>query len=356
MQFLKFLHSYRFALHLFFVPLLISAIEFGGLFMLGVPIFGYVLIPMTDFLLKRYKYRKEPIWNQENSFIPNLIQLWPLIQFILLVYCIHAISNSGTIQIAEIIGVAFVTGIVSGSIGITFAHELMHKKANKERWLADILMALVLYGHFRSEHLLVHHRYVGTPRDAATAKFNENFFQFLFRVIPSCFISAWNEEITRLRKKGMKGYSLKNPFWRYSGLALVFTSIAAILGGTSGLLFFIVQALVAILHLELANYIEHYGLRRKSLGLNKFESTKPHHSWNSNEQASNWLLINLQLHSDHHAKSNRDFLDLQDHPISQAPQLPFGYPVMIILSLVPPIWFKIMNPRVLAWEKRFNKI
>ena len=353
MKFIQAIQPYRFSLHLVFVPLLIMAVEYGGLFILGVPIFGYLLIPLIDFLLRQYKVNDLAIKGARENFSLKLIQLWPLIQLILLGYCVYSVSNNTTIHLAELISMAAITGIITGSIGITFAHELMHKKSNKERWLADILMGLVLYGHFRSEHMLIHHRYVGTPRDAATAKYNENFFKFLLRVIPSCFLSAWNEEKTRLDKSKMRVYSLKNPFWRYFGLALFFIGFAGSLGGTLGVLFFVIQALVAIVHLELANYIEHYGLRRRLIDTNKFESTKSHHSWNSSEKASNWLLINLQLHSDHHAKSNKNFLSLKDHPESQAPQLPFGYPVMILLSLMPPIWFKIMNPRVLAWEKRF---
>ena len=356
MEILQLIQSYRFCIHLLFIPLLIFAVEYGGLFILCVPIFGYLLIPFTDLLLKRYEFNN--IWKSEvkECFALKLIQMWPFIQLILIIYCIHRVSNSATILPAEFVGIAAVTGIITGSIGITFAHELMHKKSYQERWLADILMGLVLYGHFRSEHMLIHHRYVGTPRDAATAKFNENFFKFFLRVIPSCFLSAWNEEKTRLNKKGLKIYSLKNPFWRYFCLALLFTVIALALGGALGVLFFVIQAFVAIVHLELANYIEHYGLRRKPINTDRYESTKTHHSWNSSEKASNWLLINLQLHSDHHAKSDKSFTELQDHPDEQAPQLPFGYPVMILLSLIPPIWFKIMNPRVAAWEKRFYQI
>lgn len=352
MSLIQLIYPYRFALHLLFVPLLVLAVEYGGLFILGVPLFGYLLIPFTDLLLKNFK-SNDLVTDAKENLSLTLIQLWPLIQLLLLLYCIYSFSKSPTILPTEFISIAAITGIITGSIGITFAHELMHKKSYRERWLADILMALVLYGHFRSEHMLIHHRYVGTPRDAATARFNENFFKFLLRVIPGCFLSAWNVEKTRLNKSGMKAYSIKNPFWRYFGLALFFIGIAVSLGGPLGVLFFIIQALVAIVHLELANYIEHYGLRRKSIDTDRFESTKTHHSWNSSEKASNWLLINLQLHSDHHAKSNRNFIDLQDHPEAQAPQLPFGYPVMILLSLIPPVWFKIMNPRVAAWEKRF---
>lgn len=349
------LHQWQFALHLMFVPLLLLAVEYGGWFILGVPVFGYVLIPIVDIFLRGQSRQDNSNNNPTKNQIAFLIRFWPIIQFFILFYSIHSVSNSTTIEISELIATAAITGIITGAIGITFAHELMHKKTKLERWLADILMGLVMYGHFRTEHLNIHHRYVGTPKDAATAKFNENIFIFLTRVIPGCFCSAWNEEKTRLKKTGKRTYSLQNPFWQYSGLAVTFTSVAALVGGTAGILFFVTQAVVAIIHLELANYIEHYGLQRRETSLGRYEPTRPHHSWNSNEKASNWLLINLQLHSDHHAKSNKDFLNLKNLSSSQAPQLPFGYPVMIILSLIPPIWFKIMNPRVAVWKKQFDK-
>ena len=229
----------------------------------------------------------------------------------------------------------------------------MHQKSSKEKWLADILMGMALYGHFRTEHLLVHHRYVGTDKDAVTAKYDESFFSFFLRVLPSCFKSAWGEELSRLRKINLPGSSLRNPFWRYGILAAIFLMLSFAIGGSFGVLLFFTQAFIAILHLEMANYIEHYGLTRKLMSNGKYEPTKPHHSWNANHTASNLLLINLQLHSDHHAKPDREYPLLQKYDKDQAPQLPFGYPLMIAICLIPVLWRKVMNPRVDKWREHF---
>jgi alkane 1-monooxygenase len=129
--------------------------------------------------------------------------------------------------------------------------------------------------------------------------------------------------------------------------------LAVLLGGWVGLLLFIWQAFVSIWQLELTNYVEHYGLTRKHLGDGKYEHVKPRHSWNAAHKASNWLLINLQRHSDHHYKPDRRFPLLQNYTEAEAPQLPYGYPVMTMAAMVPPIWRRVMNPRVRKWRKMY---
>ena len=141
-----------------------------------------------------------------------------------------------------------------------------------------------------------------------------------------------------------------NPFWGYWALQAGFLMLAVFLGGAGGAALFLVQAFVAVWQLELVNYIEHYGLTRKHLGGGKYEHVLPRHSWNSARMASNWLLINLQRHSDHHYKPDRRFPLLQNHTEADAPQLPYGYPVMTMLAMIPPLWRRFMNPRVRKWR------
>ena len=244
-------------------------------------------------------------------------------------------------------------GVLSGTVGIVYSHELMHQKNRLERWLADLLLATVLYSHFRSEHLQVHHIYVATPRDAVSARYNETFYKFLLRVLPECLISAWKAEKALLARRGKTMWDRANPFWRYGALQLFFVAIAIAIGGWQGLLLFVVQAMSAVFQLEPTHYIEHYGLTRKYLGDGKYERVMPRHSWNAAHKASNWLLINLQRHSDHHYKPSRRFPLLQTYSETEAPQLPFGYPLMTLAACVPPLWVRMMNPRVREWRLRF---
>jgi alkane 1-monooxygenase len=244
-------------------------------------------------------------------------------------------------------------GVLSGTVGINYSHELMHQKSRLERWLADLLLAMVLYSHFRSEHLLVHHRHVATPRDPVTARYNEGFHRFYPRVLRQCWLSAFRAEKEQLSRRNQHWTHPRNPFYRYWALQGAMLLIAFLAGGLSGLMLFCIQAGVAIWQLELVNYVEHYGLTRKYLGNGKFEHVLPRHSWNAAHKASNWLLINLQRHSDHHYKPDRRFPLLQNHTETDAPQLPYGYPVMTVAAMVPPLWRRVMNPRVRNWRQTY---
>ncbi|WP_170479276.1 alkane 1-monooxygenase [Ruegeria arenilitoris] len=282
-----------------------------------------------------------------------LTNAWAPVQFITLYGLIWYVSGSQTLSSLEKIGVFFGMGVISGTIGINYSHELMHQSDKLERWLADILLAMVLYSHFRSEHLLVHHRYVGTPHDPVTARYNEGFHRFYPRVLRQSLVSAFRAEQQKLARKDLPWTDKTNPFWRYWILQGSMLLLALAVGGWAGLGLFLVQAGTAIWQLELVNYVEHYGLTRKYLGDGKYEHVRPRHSWNSSQKASNWLLINLQRHSDHHYKPNRRFPLLQHHSQDAAPQLPYGYPVMTVAAMIPPLWRRVMNPRVQAWRQQY---
>ncbi len=282
-----------------------------------------------------------------------LTKTWAPVQFATLFGLIWFVTRSGDLSSLEKIGVFFGMGVISGTVGINYSHELMHQKNRAERWLGDILLAMVMYSHFRSEHLLVHHRYVGTPRDPVTARYNEGFHRFYPRVLRQSLISAFQAERAKLARKDQPWTDRSNPFWRYWGLQAGMLILAFALGGWSGLGLFLLQAGVAIWQLELVNYVEHYGLTRKYLDNGKYEHVRPRHSWNASQKASNWLLINLQRHSDHHYKPSRRFPLLQHHSQDAAPQLPYGYPVMTVAAMIPPLWRRVMNPRVRAWRRQY---
>ncbi|GAA6161743.1 alkane 1-monooxygenase [Ruegeria sp. HU-ET01832] len=282
-----------------------------------------------------------------------LTKAWVPVQFLTLFGLIWFATHTNHLSTASKIGLFFGMGVISGTIGINYSHELMHQKGRAERWLGDILLAMVLYSHFRSEHLLVHHRFVGTPRDPVTARYNEGFHRFYPRVLWQCLTSAFRAERDKLARKDRPWTDPANPFWRYWALQAGMLLLALLIGGLSGLALFLIQAGVAIWQLELVNYVEHYGLTRKHLGQGKYEHVQPRHSWNASQTASNWLLINLQRHSDHHYKPNRRFPLLQHHSQDAAPQLPYGYPVMTVAAMIPPLWRRVMNPRVKAWRRQY---
>jgi len=279
--------------------------------------------------------------------------IWVPLQFINLFALVWYVPQAAHLGLLEKIAVFFGVGVMTGTVGINYSHELMHQTNNFERWLGDILLSMVLYSHFRTEHLLVHHVYVGTRRDPVTARYNEGFYRFYPRVLRDSLVSSFRAEKARLARRNLPWHHRSNPFWRYWALQGVMLALALIIGGWAGLGLFMWQAGVAIWQLELVNYVEHYGLTRKHLGEGKYEHVKPRHSWNAAHRASNWLLINLQRHSDHHYKPQRRFPLLQNYAEDEAPQLPYGYPLMTMAAMVPPFWRRVMNPRVKAWRQKF---
>jgi alkane 1-monooxygenase len=180
-------------------------------------------------------------------------------------------TNPAHLTLTEHFGLAASLGVVTGMIGINYSHELMHRPTRLERGLADILLAMTLYSHFKTEHLLVHHIHVTTPRDPASARYNEGFHRFFPRVLIQSFKSAWRAEAQRLEKRRLALWHRSNPFWRYGGLQAGMMGLAYAIGGKWGLAFFAVQAFVAVFHLEITNYIEHYGLTRAYKGAGKYD-------------------------------------------------------------------------------------
>ena len=343
-----------FWMSLLLIPLAIYSATQGGWTVLLLPVFTWYFFTLLDaFVGLNLENADLETGEHQLSWYKAITLIWVPIQFLLLCWMLWYVSGADHLSAFEKIMLFFGMGVISGSVGINYSHELMHQKNKLERFMADALLAMVLYSHFRSEHLLVHHRHVGTPRDPVTARYNEGFHRFFPRVLKGCYKSAFAAEAAMLARKGRSWHDMGNPFFRYWGLQAVMLVLAIILGGWIGLALFFWQAFTAIWQLELVNYIEHYGLTRKHLEDGKYEHVKPHHSWNAAHKASNWLLINLQRHSDHHYKPDRRFPLLQNYTESDAPQLPQGYPLMTMVAMVPPLWRRVMNPRVRRWRQMY---
>ncbi|WP_291728987.1 alkane 1-monooxygenase [Leisingera sp. F5] len=336
------------------LPLVWIAAVYGGWTLVLPPLVTWHLFAVLDGAFGLNLENADPETpDSDLTWYKALTAAWVPLQFVTLFGLIWYVSGADHLSAFGKFAVFFGVGVVTGAVGINYSHELMHQSSRVERWLGDILLAMVLYSHFRSEHLLVHHRYVGTPRDPVTARYNEGFHRFYPRVLRQCWHSAFRAEKEKLAKKNRPWTDRSNPFFRYWALQAAMLMLALMLGGVTGVLLFLVQAGVAIWQLEVVNYVEHYGLTRKHLGDGKYEPVQPRHSWNAAHKASNWLLINLQRHSDHHYKPNRRFPLLQNYTEADAPQLPYGYPVMTIAAMVPPLWRRVMNPRVRRWRQTY---
>jgi alkane 1-monooxygenase len=258
-----------------------------------------------------------------------------------------------------VLGIAFSVGYITGSQGITFAHELGHSKSKIDRFFGWLLMTSVCYGHFMVEHYRGHHPRAATLDDPASARFGESFYRFLPRTLWGSFSSGWRLEAQRIVQ--MKSSWSKSPLvWSGIGslamlsmplwmLSMPFASIESAQVALKVIAYLALQSIVAFLLLELVNYIEHYGLQRKTEG-NKRESFGQMHAWNADHVITNSLLANLQRHSDHHMHAWKPYGTLQDIP--QAPRLPTGYAGSIILAAIPPLWFALMHPRLEALKRQ----
>jgi alkane 1-monooxygenase len=343
-----------FWLSLGLIPLAFIGADFGGWTVFLLPLVTWYMFSLLDFAVGLNTENADPQAPEEDLFWYKAITIaWAPLQFLTVFGLIYLTAGADHLATWEKVMLFFGVGVITGTVGINYRHELMHQKNKMERRMADILLAMVLYSHFRSEHLLVHHRYVATPRDPVSARMGESFYRFYPRVLRQSFWWAWGAEKAMLERRDRPVTDFKNPFWMYYALQIGFLILALILGGWTGVALFLIQAGVAIWQLELVNYIEHYGLTRKHLGDGKYEHVKPHHSWNAAHKASNWLLINLQRHSDHHYKPDRRFPVLQTYSAAEAPQLPYGYPIMTMAAMLPPLWRRVMNPRVRKWRDMY---
>ena len=244
------------------------------------------------------------------------------------------------VRIGWILSVALCTG----GIGITVAHELIHRRSIAERWIGRLLLMTVLYMHFAIEHVRGHHAKVATSDDPATARKGTNVYLFILRTIPAQLRSAWDLEAARLRKRQLPVLSWRNEMLWFAAIQALWVLVIGLCFGVAFVPVFLAVAAISFLLLEMINYVEHYGLERTQLANGRYEAVKEHHSWNSDHRVSRMLLFELTRHSDHHLVASRPYQILRSP--ETGPGLPSGYPGMILLALAPPVWFAVMDPRV----------
>ena len=253
--------------------------------------------------------------------------------------------SSGDLSFTESLGLALTVGVVAG-VAINTAHELGHKRADLEKWLGKVALAQSFYGHFFVEHNKGHHVRVATPEDPASARLGESFWAFLPRTVAGSLRSAWELEREHTERRGVKFWSPRNDVLNAWAMSVVLFAVLLAVFGIGIAPWLILQAAIGFGLLEVVNYLEHYGLLRGTRDDGRYERTRPEHSWNSNNVASNVLLYHLQRHSDHHANPLRRYQSLRH--FDEAPQLPTGYAGMIVLAAFPPLWRRVMDPRVVA--------
>ena len=311
------------------------------------PIFVYGVIPIFDWLVGTDT--NNPPESEVQALVADRYYRWAVylavpLQFFTFVWGSWMAVNGGLLW-HQWLGLMISVGGVSG-VSINTAHELGHKTDKFERWLARIALAPVAYGHFYVEHNRGHHVRVATPADPASARFGESFYRFLPRTVFGSVKSAWEIEKQRLARSGAGPWTWQNDNLQAWAMTVVLFAGMIYWLGWLALPFMIGQAIYGFSLLEAVNYLEHYGLCRQQGLDGRYERCQPHHSWNSNNTVTNIFLYHLQRHSDHHANPTRSYQALRH--FKDCPQLPSGYAGMILLAYIPPLWFRVMDPKVVS--------
>ena len=309
-------------------------------------VFVYAVIPLLDYL-----FPNDPS-NPPEQVVPQLEAdlYYRLLNYLTVpLHFVTLICGAWFVASHELgwfglLGHSLMVGAISG-FGINTGHELGHKKDSLDRLAARLVLAVPFYGHFSMEHNAGHHAQVATPEDCASSRFGESIYRFALREIPGGIRRAWRLESQRLRRQGYTAWTWRNEILQSWAVSLALFSGLIWVFGPVILPFLLIQTVFAWWQLTSANYIEHYGLLRMKRADGRYERCQPHHSWNANHVASNLVTFHLERHSDHHAHAARRYQSLRH--FEDVPQLPSGYFGMFLLSYVPPLWRRVMDPKVL---------
>lgn len=314
-------------------------------------IYTFGIIPILDMLMpapeKNMTAMEEELALQDPLY-DWLVYLMVPIQYAFLVWFL-AIIGDPTLSAFEVWGRITAMGILCGSLGINVAHELGHRSKKSEQAMSKALLLTSLYMHFFIEHNRGHHKRVATPDDPATSRYGENIYFFYVRSVVFSYVSAWKLEAKKLKQKDLAFWSIHNEMLRFQIIQAAFLVGIYFAFGVLPMLAFVAAATFGFLQLETVNYIEHYGLQRKQKEGGHYEKVLPIHSWNSNHIIGRLLLFELTRHSDHHFKASRKYQVLRH--FDDAPQMPTGYPGMMALATIPPLWFWVMHRHIEKCKK-----
>ena len=310
------------------------------------PIFAFVLIPILEIILpiqNENLSNNESVAKNKSLFFDLLLYLNLPMVYGLLGWFLWSVpwANYST---AELTGLILSVGVVLGSNGINVAHELGHRQTRWEKTLGKLLLLPALYMHFYIEHNFGHHQKAATTEDPASARYNQTVYSFWVTSMVRQYMSAWNIQLGLLKKESAPFFSFKNDMMWYLVLQMVYLLLVFLLFSTQAMFAAVLVGLVAAVLLETINYIEHYGLSRLKTKSGRYERVSEIHSWNSNHILGRVILYELTRHSDHHHRAHKKYQLLDCHETS--PQMPFGYPTSMVLALLPPLWFSIMNKRI----------
>ncbi|MEM6395502.1 MAG: alkane 1-monooxygenase [Bacteroidota bacterium] len=318
----------------------------GGIWSFGAVYLAFGILPLMESLIPSSTENVEEDEERERSslrFFDYLLYLNLPLLYLGVGMFVYQVAY-GQPTTLEFTGYIFNLGTLIGTIGINVGHELGHRYNLTERLISQGLLLPGLYQHFQIEHNHGHHKHVATPLDPATARYGESLYQFWFRSVTGQWINAWKIQAKQMRAKGQNPISWRNLMARFQLMSILYIGTVWYFFGSAAGLGLLAAGIVGFLLLETVNYIEHYGLVRQKMPSGRYEPVSPIHSWNSNHELGRIFLYELTRHSDHHFKATRKYQILRSHEVS--PTLPTGYPGCMLMAMVPPIWFKVVDKQM----------
>ena len=338
-----------FALFLLPLTVYISFNATGILTYLPVFVF-FALIPLLELILPisgENKNEQELLDATKDPFYSILLYFQVIVQWVFVIYFLTLAQDFKFDS--DAVGKTLSMGLMCGVIGINLGHELGHRLNRWEQLLGELLLLSSLENHFLPYHNRGHHADVATPNDPATAREGEPLYFFWFRSHFGSYFAAWKIEFNRMKIMKKRMLSLHNKMLVYSIASIILLSIIFISTGFNTMMYFVAAATVGILLLETVNYIEHYGLLRNQREDGNYERVRRTHSWNSNHPLGILILFELSRHSDHHFKPDKHYQLLESH--DESPQMPTGYPGMMVLAFFPPLFFYVMRIHKAKFKK-----
>ncbi len=265
------------------------------------------------------------------------------------IFFLHAISDAapGELTPFRLVCGIIAMGMLYGTAAAIVGHDLIHRIGSpRDVALGQLMMAFVLDPTDAVEHVYGHHRNAATPADSTTARRNEGFWSFLPRAVTGAAASAWAIETRRQARRGRTRWTWRNLVLHGVLIQAVIIVLAFLLGGTAGGLAFLAAALVARLLGEVTKYISHYGLVRVP-----GQPIEQRHSWNASGAVSAQMMLRAAWHSDHHVHPDRPYWSLNLH--DDAPRIPLPAGIVMLVAIVPPLWRRVMHPRLAAWDAKF---
>jgi alkane 1-monooxygenase len=338
--------AFKYILPFTLYGLAVLAFTKSGVFTWLPLLYTFIGIPVLEIMIK-------PASNNLSAIEEDIQKVNPVYDYILYAVVVFQfvalwLFFNSMLQVesslSDTIGRVISMGLLCGIFGINVAHELGHRVNFIEQLFAKSLLLTSLYMHFFIEHNKGHHKHVATPHDPSTAKLNQSLYRFWLQTLPGTYLNAWHIAIADASKKNKVFPKLNNEMFLFQVIQLVFVIGVFYFFGVKAMTGFLMAALIGGLLLEAVNYIEHYGLLRKTIDEGRYERVLPQHSWNSDHIFGRLLLFELSRHSDHHYLASRKYQILRS--MDQAPQMPTVYPGMILLALVPFCWFGVMDKQL----------